>query len=309
MDTLTLQIYRDVSEKLSYAAVAKMRGMNASSISRSIGALEAELGVRLLHRTTRKMTLTESGARFLRHAVRILDAIEEARDQARDTHSKPTGCVRLAASTAFGEHMIVPHLREFRRRYPQIQLDLHLNDAQVDLVSTGIDLAIRLGDRLEGELVCSKLVETRYLVCASPTYLENAPPLLLPAHLSQHRCLLFTLPDFRSSWRWCEPGGEVRDVPVAGDLAMSSATSLLAAARQGLGPTLLADWLVRRDLASGTLVDVFPNLNVTATSYDTAAWLIYPDREYVPNRVRVLIAFLREVIGCMRLSKNSGYRN
>lgn len=305
MDTLTLQIYRDVSEKLSFAAVAKIRGINASSVSRSIGALEAELGVRLVHRTTRKMALTESGVRFLRHAIRILDAVEEARDQARDTHSKPAGCVRLAASTAFGEHMIVPHLLEFRRQFPLIQLDLHLNDAQIDLAASGIDLAIRLGDRLEGEFVCSRLFATRYLVCASPAYLESAPPLLLPADLSQHRCLLFTLPDFRSSWRWREPGGETLEVPVAGDLAMSSATSLLAAARQGLGPALLADWLVRKDLTSGTLIDVFPDLNVTATSYDTAAWLIYPDREYVPNRVRVLIAFLRQVFGNMQLSNNS----
>jgi DNA-binding transcriptional LysR family regulator len=300
MDTLTLSVFRDVAHKLSFAAVAKERGATPSSISRMIAALEADLQVRLLHRTTRKMVLTEAGVLFLRHATRILDAAEEARDQARGARSRPEGLVRLSASTAFGEHVLVPLLADFRRLHPGIQLDLHLSDDNLDLAAHGLDLAIRLGNRLDGDFISTRLFATRYRVCAAPEYLEEAPPLREPGDLPLHRCLFFTLPDFRTCWRFRSADGQISEVEVGGDFAMSSAGSLLAAARTGLGPALLADWLIRQDLENGALVDVFPEHEVTATAFETAAWLIYPSREYVPGRVRAVREFLRSALPCQQ---------
>ncbi len=293
MNSLSLSIFRDVAHKLSFAAVAKERGTSPSSVSRIIAALESDLGVRLFHRTTREMALTESGSQFLQQANRILDMMEKARDQARGNQSRPAGRVRVSASTAFGEHMIVPVLPQLQRQYPEIQLDLLLTDSNIDLAAQGLDLAVRLGNRLEGDFVCSRLFKTRYRICAAPAYLRSAPKLQSPEDLANHRCLLFMLPDFRSSWQFRSPEGQSEEVEVDGDVAMSSAGGLLAATRQGLGPALLADWLIRADIHAGTLVDVFPGHEVTATTYDTAAWLIYPSREYVPRRVRAVIEFLR----------------
>lgn len=229
MDTQTLSVFRDVAHRLSFAAVAKERGTTPSSISRMIAALEADLKVRLFHRTTRKMVLTEAGTRFLRHAMRILDAAEEARDQARGTRSRPEGLVRLSASTAFGEHLLVPLLADFKEQHPGIQLDLVLSDDNLDLAAHGLDLAIRLGNRLDGDFISTRLFATRYRVCAAPDYLETAPPLGEPDDLVNHRCLLFTLPEFRTCWHFKEADGGSSEEEVAGDIAMSSAGSLLSA--------------------------------------------------------------------------------
>jgi len=294
MDFETLRLFQDVATRLSFAAVAEERGLNPSSVSRSIGQLEKTLGARLFHRTTRRMTLTEAGSGFLQRVGRILEEIDEATDDIRAREAGPTGRLRLSASMAFGERVLVPRLVDFRRLYPNLKIDLLLSDANLDLVAEGVDLSIRLGPRLRGDMVVSRLFDTRYRVCASPDYLRAAPPLETPAQLVAHRCLVFTMPAFRSDWIFRDAVGREEVVAVDGDLAISSALSLRSAALGGAGPALLADWLIRDDLRDGRLVDVFPDHDVTATTFDTAAWLVYPSRAHLPQKVRVMIDFLQQ---------------
>ena len=205
----------------------------------------------------------------------------------------------MTASVAFGERMIVPLIADFRAAYPEVKLELLLTDANVDLVSGGVDLAVRLGARIDADVIVTRLMRTRYRVCASPDYLSGAGPLRRPQDLASHRCVLFTLPAFRTAWtfRPAGPRGAGRGtditVPVGGDIALSSALSLRSTVVAGAGPALLADWLIREDLDSGRLVDVFPDYDVTATEFDTAAWLLYPSRSYLPQKVRVMIDFLK----------------
>ena len=169
-----------------------------------------------------------------------------------------------------------------------------LSDAKLDLVAERIDLAIRLGPRIEADVVGVKLFDTSYRVCASPGYVAAAPPLSAPDDLRCHRCLRFTLPEFRTRWLFSGQDGETKEVPVDGDLIVSSALAMRDCALAGLGPALLPDWLIAKDLASGTLADCFPDHRVAATSFDTAAWLLYPSRAFLPNKVRVTIDFLRQ---------------
>lgn len=299
MDIDALRLFTEVAHRLSFAAVAEARGLNPSSVSRAIGQLEDELGLRLFQRTTRRMALTEAGALFHRRVMELVDDFDQARDQARAVQAAPRGVLRLTASVAFGERMIVPLLPAFRAAYPEVKLELLLTDANVDLVSAGVDLAVRLAAQIEGDVIATRLLTTRYRVCASPDYLAAMAPPRRPQDLEQHRCVLFTLPAFRAAWRFRPnhrgaKGAKAEiTVPVDGDIALSSALSLRSTVLQGAGPALLADWLIQEDLAAGRLVDLLPDHEVTATDFDTAAWLLYPSRSYLPQKVRVAIDFLK----------------
>ena len=295
----TLRIFAEVANARSFAAVARQRGADPSSISRLIGQLEEELGVRLLQRSTREMSLTEAGEIFLRRTAGVLEEMAIATDEVRRLDAKPTGTLRLTASTAFGERIIAPLLPAYRARYPALELELLFTDANLDLVAESIDIAVRMAPRLTGDLVVTRLMTTRYLVCAAPSYLEHARRLRRPEDLAAHPCVRFTFPAFRSGWTFRKRRGgrhaaPTRTVSVSGAVSSSSALTVRSLAIQGAGPALLADWLVRDDLAEGRLVRLFPGFEATATDFDTAAWLAYPSRRFLPQRVRVTIDFLKE---------------
>jgi DNA-binding transcriptional LysR family regulator len=184
-------------------------------------------------------------------------------------------------------------LPAFRAQFPRLKLELLLSDTNLDLVGERVDLAVRLGPNFDSSLVGVKLCDTRYRVCASRGYLKNCKPLRQPQDLAAHRCLLFALPEFRTRWLFRDKRGEVTQVAVDGDLVVSNALALRDCALAGMGPCLLANWLIDEDLAAGRLVDLFPAYRVTATDFETAAWLLYPSRTYLPNKVRATIDFLK----------------
>ncbi len=301
MNIDALRLFTEVAHKLNFAAVAEDRGINPSSVSRVIGQLEKQLGLRLFQRTTRTMTLTEAGETYLLRVAPIIDELDEAEEHARAINSGPLGTLRMTASIAFGERMVVPLLPEFRATYPDVKLELLFTDTNVDLVSAGIDLAIRLGPPLTGDVVASRLFPTTYRVVASPEYLSNASTIAKPEDLAEHACTLFALPEFRSEWRFKSRArknlDEVIAVSIPGGTVVSSALSLRSVVLGGGGPALLADWLIGEDVSAGRLVDVLPDYEATATSFNTAAWILYASRAYLPQKVRVTIDFLRERLG------------
>lgn len=300
MNVDAIRIFVEAARLLSFAAVAEANGTSASTVSRCIAQIEKELGARLFQRTTRNMVLTEEGEIFLRSSETMLVAFDEAQERLRAGQSQPQGLLRLTASMAFGEQMIVPLLPAFREAMPELALELVLSDHNLDLVANNLDLAIRLAPQVQEGLIVSRLRTTRYRVCASPSYLQEMGPLPSPEHLANHDCLLLTLPAYRDRWRFRgkeqKPVRE-RAVTVRGKLHLSSPLSVRSAALAGLGPALLADWLVKDDIASGRLVDVFPDFEAAATDFDTAAWIAYPSRAHLPQKVRLTIDFLRERLG------------
>lgn len=293
MDIDSLSLLLSVARRGSFAATAKERGADPSAVSRSIAAIEAELGVRLFQRSTRRLNLTEAGEVYLARIEPLMDELAGAAAEARSLSTEPSGRLRLTASVTFGQMVVLPLLKPFRQRYPMVSIDGIFTDANLDLVAERIDLAIRLAPAADGDLVATKLMDTRYRVVASPDYLASGPPLECPSDLSAHSCLLFDLPGFRSHWQFRDAAGAIESVAIHGDITLSPAGSLRDAALAGLGPALLPDWLVGADVTGGRLVDLFPVHAAAATSFDTAAWLLYPSRAFLPDKVRVMIDFLR----------------
>ena len=296
MDIEALRIVTLVAQQGSFAAAARALSVDPSSVSRTVAAVEANLGLRLFQRSTRSLSVTEEGEVYLARLVSLLEELDHAQDEARAVSRHPAGTVRLTASVAFAHKCIVPHLAEFTARYPDISLEILPSDANLNLAADSIDLAIRLAPEPSGDLISTKLMGTRYRVVASPQYLADSPPLSAPTDLQNHNCLRFALPEFRTRWRFRAEGEAVVEVPVFGKVIIANALSLRSAALDGLGPALLADWLVREDIKDGSLVDVFPNHDCTATEFETAAWALYPSRSYLPRKVRVTIDFLRQVL-------------
>ena len=293
MHTRDLEILLEVARAGGFAAAAKGLGLDPSSVSRSVAGLEAELGVRLFQRTTRSLALTEAGDLYLSRLQPLLEELARMAAEAKDTRAEPRGTLRLTTSVTFGQTMILPLLPEFRRRYPEIALECLFTDANLDLVADRIDLAIRLAPGIEGDLVMARLMTTRYRVVGAPDYLASAPPIHRPEDLRQHRLLLFTIRPFNAKWTFRDGEGQLTEVAVTGDISVSPAGAILEAARMGLGIALLPNYLTDTDFSSGRLVHLLADWDVTATSFDTGAWLVYPSRSFLPAKTRAMIDFLR----------------
>lgn len=293
MDIEVLKIVALVAQQGSFAGAARVLDLDPSSVSRTVAGAEASLGLRLFQRSTRSLRVTEEGAIFLRRIVPLLDEFDHAREEAAQAQIAPSGTLRMTASVAFAHVCIVPHLGAFQALYPDVSVELQPTDANLDIAANGIDMAVRLSAAPKGDLISTRLVATRYRVCAAPAYLARRGPIDTPAALSDHDCLRFALPEFRTRWRFRHGDAAPFEVPVSGRMVIANALSLRRAALDGLGPVLLADWLVGRDIAAGRLVDLFPQHQCTATEFDTAAFALYPSRAFLPRKVRVMIDFLR----------------
>jgi len=296
MNLHALRLALLVAEAGSFAAAARRSDVDPSSVSRLVAGLEAEIGVRLFHRSTRRLSLTEEGRIYLDRVAPLLDELAQAQEDAAAGQAAPRGWLRLTASTAFGTECVVPLLPEYRRRFPEIRLELVLNDGKLDLVGESLDLALRLAPAPDGDLISTRLADTRYRVVASPGWLADRGAPRAPAALSPIDCLRQSLDGYRDTWRFQGDDGAWTEVPVSGSVMISAPLALREAARNGLGPALLADWLVRGDLASRRLVDLFPDHAVTATTLDTGVWALYPSRAYLPAKTRVTIDYLREAL-------------
>ncbi|MBR0657582.1 LysR family transcriptional regulator [Roseomonas arctica] len=296
MDLDALRLLIDVARHGSFAEAARARATDPSSVSRIIAGLEAALGFRLFQRTTRRLTLTEAGALYLDRATPLAESLEEAADEARANARGPVGTLRLTTSVAFAQIRLAPLLAEFRVRFPALKLELLATDAKLDLVAERVDLAIRLAPEAGNDFIGRKLFAARYRVVATRAYRQAAPALDRPEDLRRHRCLRFILPEFRSRWMFRDAAGLVTEVPVDGDITLSNALVLHGCALAGLGPALLPEWLVGADLAAGRLVDCFPMLEAGGGSFDSAVWLLYPSRKYLPNKVRVTVDFLTTLL-------------
>lgn len=296
MDIEALNIVAQVARQGSFAAVARMLDIDPSSVSRTVAAVEADLGVRLFQRSTRALSTTEEGSLYLLQISPLLEELERANNAVRAVSHKPAGVLKMTTSVAFANRCVVPHLGAFSAQYPDVEIELLASDRNIDLVTEGIDLAIRLAPAPTGDLISTRLRTTRYLVCASPDYVVAHEAVKLPADLQNHDCLRFDLPGYRTRWIFKMGDAAPEEVPVSGKFVISNALSLMDAAIAGLGPALLPDWLVQRDLSNGALIQLLPDYAVAAAGFDTAAWALYPSRSYLPQKTRVMIDFLRATL-------------
>ncbi len=293
MDSSALKTILRVRDMASIAGAARVLDVDPSSVSRVVAAVEAELGTRLFHRTTRRLTVTEEGQRYLQRVAPLLDELDAAKEEAASARTQPSGQLRLTASVAFSCKVLMPLLLRFQEEYPNIVVDLQSSDANLDLVENGIDLAVRLAPSPRGDLISTRLMRTTYKVVASPDYLREVDQPDHPNALQQMNCLRYALRGLQDDWHFRSDRVDAFVVPVRGSPLVSNALALRDAAIAGAGVALLADWLVDPDLQDGNLVQLFPEYQSTVSEFETAAWMLFPDRTYLPRKVRVMIDFLK----------------
>lgn len=293
MEIDALRTFVEVVRRGSFAAVARERNVDPSSISRTIAGLEGELGVRLFHRTTRQLSPTDSGVAYYERVEPMLAELERAAMEASDGGDTPRGTLRITAAVGFAETNLVPLLPAFAARYPEVSFDLLLTDRFLDLVEDRLDLALRLGTLADSSHVAHRLCEIVFVVAASPDYLRRHGRPRSPADLARHQCLRYPLAGYGPTWRFRDADGAVTDVPVRGRVTATNVISLGHCAASGMGIVLLPRWTVAGYLRSGELVDLFPGVDATHSEFDAAAWLVYPSRRYLPLKVRVFADYLK----------------
>lgn len=292
MDTEHLHWFVEVVRRGSFAAVARARDVDPSSVSRAIRALESELGFSLFDRTTRTLAPTEAGAMYFQQIEALIEDLAHAGEQASGHANTPHGNLRVLAPVSFSLLNIVPLLPQFLSAFPGIRVDLQLNDALLDLVENRVDLAIRLGPLRDSSLIARRLAPMRAHVCASPTYLERHGTPTTPTDLARHTCLVLNMPGFGHRWRFRDHAGQVSHVDVDARVTTSNALALEQLALAGEGIVLQAEWIVGPAISSGRLVDLFPHHAVTASLFDNAIWSVRPARRHEPTKVRAFLEFL-----------------
>jgi DNA-binding transcriptional LysR family regulator len=293
MDIARLKLFIDVAKKRSFAAVARDYNQDPSTISRTIAGLETELGIRLFQRTTRNMTLTEAGEIYRNRMETLVEYMDNALEEARSVSVHPTGTMRITTTHAFGQLRLAPLIPQLRQEFPDLKFDFHLTDSPLDLVANRIDLAIRLGNRVDGDVIATKLFDTRYLICASPHYLQTHDAIVQPANIVKHRCLVFRSLSPGNNWLARSASGRETVLPVDGDVVISSMVALLECVRDGYGLSLFPEWMVKSDLVQGRLVNVLPDHEIVGGNTRASAWLVYPSKRYLPFKVRAMVDFLK----------------
>ncbi|TDF39296.1 LysR family transcriptional regulator [Alteromonadaceae bacterium M269] len=294
MDTNLLHIFIDVVNSGSFANAAKKRLVDPSSISRSVAMLENHLGACLFHRTTRKITLTEAGEIYLKRIEPICDELARAKEDINLAQQQLKGCIRFSTSVAFGQTCIIPLMSEFKKLYPDLEVDIRLDDRNLDLIDEQLDFAIRLNKTADNRFIRSRVRTSNYRVCATPDYVTHHPSIEIPDDITKHQLIVFNLPNYKSKWGFKNDRGDIKDVAVKGKMTMSNALAIRDCTLQGLGVSLMADWLVDEDIASGKLIHLMPEYQVSADNFDTAIWIVYPERAFLPTKTRVTIDFIKE---------------
>ena len=286
-----MRLFVRIVETGSFSAVARELDTTQPTVSKQLTALERQLGTRLLNRTTRGLSPTEAGAAFYDRATRILEDLQEAEASLTQLQNRATGTLRINASVAFGQIFLVPSLFEFRRKYPEIHLDLSLNDRFVDLVQEGMDLAIRFGPLEDSQLVARSLGKSARLCVASPQYLATRGTPSAPQELASHNCLTYTYTTTGNEWRFQGDQGMI-PVRVFGDFRTNNAFAILQAAVEGVGVANLPKFMVRGELAAGTVVPVLERYGPMAVDIHA----VYPTARFESSKLKLFLEFLQQEV-------------
>ncbi|ANW27133.1 LysR family transcriptional regulator [Vibrio coralliilyticus] len=277
-----------VAETQSFTAAAKKLDTSVAQISRRVSALEERLAVKLLNRTTRKVSVTEAGQVYYQQCKHLVEGLELAELAVTQMQSTPKGLLKVTAPVTYGETHLAPLLLDFLESYPQVDLDLNLTNQKIDLIEMGVDVAIRLGRLQDSSLVAKRLSSRQLYVCGSLDYLARYGEPHTLSELENHQCLVGSI-DY---WRFKESKRE-KSLRVSGRIHCNSGSALLDAAKRGLGLVQLPDYYVREGLDSGELVEVLSDYRDDREGI----WALYPQNRNLSPKVRLLIDFLAEKLG------------
>jgi len=287
---LAMTVFARVVEAGSFARAADRLDLSNSAVSRHVADLEQHLGVRLLHRTTRRLALTEAGEAYHVRCVQLLADLEDAESGVSAGASTARGTIRLTASINFGVRHLAPLVAAFIEHHPLVRVDVALSDHRVDLVEAGLDLAIRIGAPGGDSLVARRLAESRLVLCASPDYLRRRGTPRTLADLATHDCLLYHHVEPRNVWSLLDRKGREHSVRVSGPVDADNGDFLVALAAAGLGIAMEPDFIVGPELADGRLVRILEDWRGRATGI----YAVYPSRRHLPAKVRLFVDFLAD---------------
>ncbi|MBA3924066.1 MAG: LysR family transcriptional regulator [Nostocaceae cyanobacterium] len=295
MDKLkSLMIFMRSAECCSFSEAARQLGMAPSAVSRAVLRLEDDLGVRLLQRTTHSLTLTDDGKRFYQRSSEILNDLEEAELEVKQSQSMPKGTLRLDLSFVFGKMHIAPALLRFAAQYPELNVNVSFNDHLIDLIEQGIDATVRIGVVSDSSLIIHPLATAHYITCASPQYLEEFGTPTTPTELLQHRCVNFIFPHTRREANWkFEQDGKLIDLSVDSYLKFDNSEVILEAVIQGAGVVQFPKFIAAKAISRG---DLQPILQSYAPQVGLPIAVLYPQKRYLSAKVRVFVEFMREVL-------------
>lgn len=273
----------------SFVGAADATGLSKAAVSRHVAELEEHLGIRLLHRTTRRLSLTDDGQRFHARAIELITLMEELESETVSSKGEATGLLRINAPLTFGNLHLAPLWPRFIAVHPNVSLDITLNDRVVDLVDEGFDLAIRITNLPNSQLVTRRLATTRMVLCASPGYLAKYGSPTHPKELADHQIISYSYWAGGDDWRFSGPGGEVQ-VKIQSRIHTNSGDTCRAAALEDQGIILQPDFLVGADLKKGKLVELMPQYH----SVELGINAVYATRKHLPMKTRYLVDFLVE---------------
>jgi DNA-binding transcriptional LysR family regulator len=285
---LAVTAFAKVVELGSFARAAERLSVSTSAVSRQVSDLEAHLDVRLLNRTTRKLSLTEAGQAFYERSVQLLADLEEAESSVRAAAVSPKGTLRLTCGVSFGVRYLAPAIADFGAQHPQLLFDLDLSDRAVDLVEEGFDLAIRIGLIGQQGLVSRRLGWTRAVCCASPQYLKRRGTPQKPEDLAQHECLTYTHVPVPNVWTFESADGTNHSVRITPRHRANNGRMLAALATAGLGVVFEPDFIVAPEVSAGRLVRLLPGFEPARAPIAA----VYPSRRHLSAKVRTIVDFL-----------------
>ncbi len=289
MDTLTrMQAFVDIVEQQGFSAAARKVGRSKALMSKYVRELEDELGILLLNRTTRQFSLTEAGEVFHKSALEILQKVGDLQDTVREAGKGHKGRLRISAPRSLTDLEIGLPIVEFATAYPDITIDINLDDAMVDMVEEGYDVAIRISRLTDSALIAKKLSDFRLVLCASPQFIEKHGAPKSPNDLGDVPCIVDTNLMRRANWCFLDDDGQEISVPVRGNIEVNSPEVARRAALAGLGMTLVPEFSIEEELKNGTLISLLEDRIPSGGGI----YAVYPHRRHVPGKVRVFVDFL-----------------
>ena len=286
-----LVLFSHINRLGSLSAAAQLLGISRSSVSKQLASLERNIGSRLFNRTTRKIVLTEVGRQVLQEAHKVELALQTIEHISEDSQSVIAGDLSVTCASAQGRIHLVPLITRFLARYPKINVNLQLEDRFVDMVAENLDVSIRIGYLPDSTLIARKLGDLSAVLCASPEYLSNAPPLQTPSDLLRHRCLFYRNSKLAmNSWSFTSDEGE-ESVTVSGPLSINDPGALIPAALAHAGVLLIDKGLLGDTMRDGKLVPVLKGYKSIGS---LPMYVVYPEREFIPAKTRALVDFLLE---------------
>lgn len=287
----TMTVFTRVAKSGSFTSAAHESGISRAMVTKHIMHLESSLGVRLLNRTTRHLSLTEVGRAYLERCLTILAEIEETEASVTQLHSEPKGTLRISAPPYFGSKHLIPAIVEYNRSFPDVHFDVVLHSGIIDLIEEGIDLAIRLDHLDDSSLVSRNLAVSQLILCASPDYLQKQGIPRYPEDLQRHNCLINTSLPPRDIWKFLD-GKVQKSLRVNGSMRANIAAAVRSAAIHGMGLAVLPSYMIGEELIKARLVQVLKAYPVAAVNIHA----VYPHRKYLSAKVRTFLDFL-----CRRL--------